>query len=134
MKKKIVYVLALLVFLTLLGCPDDDRLKYYGVWISNNSDQDITSYIACDINCDRVYPDTTISLNCRSVNIKSKAYFKYGFSTRMHTCDTLSVYIFSTDTISKYGWEKVRDDYLILKRFDLSWDDIKRMEWEVSFP
>ena len=33
--------------------------------------------------------------------------------------DTLSIFIFSTDTLNKYSWEEVRRDYKILRRYDL---------------
>ena len=42
-------------------------------------------------------------------------------------CDTLSIFIFHTDTLNKYSWEEVRDGYKILRRYDLGIEDIKQM-------
>lgn len=48
--------------------------------------------------------------------------------------DTLSIFIFHTDTLNKYPWEKIRDEYKILKRYDLSFEDIKRLGYKVPYP
>lgn len=48
--------------------------------------------------------------------------------------DTLVVYILSKDTVDKYSWEKIRSDYNILKRYDLSLDDLKKQNLTVTYP
>lgn len=131
--KKFTYLIILLFPLILLGCPNNSECDDYGIWISNNSNQEIAAYIACDLSHTQVYPDTTISLSFRNVNIHPKTSFKYTFTTCARI-DPLSIYIFSSDTISKYGWEKVRDEYMIIKRFELSWKDIKEAKWMVNYP
>lgn len=41
--------------------------------------------------------------------------------------DTLSIFFISKDTLSKYGYDKVRDSNLIIARYDLSMEEIKRL-------
>ena len=48
--------------------------------------------------------------------------------------DTLSIFFFSGDTLIKYPWEKIRVDYNILDRYDLSLQDLENNNWEVVFP
>ena len=54
----------------------------------------------------------------------------------LHMCSFhLSVFIiFHSDTMEKYTWEEVRDGYEILKRYDLSLDDIKRLDYTIVYP
>jgi hypothetical protein len=48
--------------------------------------------------------------------------------------DTLSVFIFHADTLNKYTWEKVRNDYKILKRYDLSLQNLQLLNYTISYP
>ena len=48
--------------------------------------------------------------------------------------DTLSVFIFHTDTLTEYTWNEVRDKYMILKRYDLSLDDLRRLNFKITYP
>ena len=47
--------------------------------------------------------------------------------------DTLSVYIFHSDSLEYYSWDEIRDKYMILKRYDISLDDWKRMDYEIVY-
>ena len=47
--------------------------------------------------------------------------------------DTLSVYIFHSDSLEYYPWDEIRDKYMILKRYDLSLDDVRRMDYEIVY-
>jgi len=42
--------------------------------------------------------------------------------------DTLSIYIFHADTIANQSWDRIRDEYMVLKRYDLSLEDIKSLD------
>ncbi len=48
--------------------------------------------------------------------------------------DTVSIFILSKDTVNYYSWDKIRSDYNILKRYDLSLDDLKNLSWNVTYP
>jgi len=48
--------------------------------------------------------------------------------------DTLSFFILSPDTILKYGWEDVRKNYRILKRYDLSYSDVESLDFKIYYP
>jgi hypothetical protein len=48
--------------------------------------------------------------------------------------DTLSVFFFHTDTLNKYAWEEIRDRYMILRRYDLSLDDFRKLQNRFGIP
>ncbi|WP_372934900.1 hypothetical protein [Mariniphaga sediminis] len=48
--------------------------------------------------------------------------------------DTLMIYIFDADTIENVDWADVVHYYMVLKRYDLSLDDLKRDDWTISYP
>jgi len=48
--------------------------------------------------------------------------------------DTISVYVFDAELIENIEWEVVARDYLVLKRYDLSWSDLKRLDWRITYP
>lgn len=47
---------------------------------------------------------------------------------------TVSFFFISNDTLNKYGWEVIRQNYLILARKEMNTADLKNNQWTVSFP
>lgn len=56
-----------------------------------------------------------------------QAYFKGGG-------DTTCIFIIERDTLSKYDWKDVRENYRILKRYDLSIKDLTILENSRGIP
>ena len=48
--------------------------------------------------------------------------------------DTLSIYIFSQDTLDRYNWAVVQSDYKVLQRYDISYDDFIKFRGEFYYP
>jgi hypothetical protein len=48
--------------------------------------------------------------------------------------DTLSVYIFDAQVLETTPWDTVKANYLVLKRYDLSLDDLNRLNWIITYP
>ena len=48
--------------------------------------------------------------------------------------DTLSVFIISADTLSKYGYDEVAKNNRLLVRYDLSISNLKRLGWTIPYP
>ena len=102
--------------------------------LTNNANHSINHYI------EGMYPDTLIVKDKPHLMITqsmtSSKDFDWGtWKERFRELknDTLSVFIFHTDTLNKYTWDEVRDGYMILKRYDLSFDDIHRLDF-ISYP
>ena len=47
---------------------------------------------------------------------------------------TVSLYIYNPDTLAKYKWQQIIDDYNILKRYDLILGDLQRLDFKVAYP
>jgi hypothetical protein len=44
------------------------------------------------------------------------------------------VFIFSYDSLSKLPWAKIRDNYIVLKRYDLTLKELDSMNWTINYP
>ena len=107
--------------------------------VINNSNM----VILCELDFD--YPDTSLHEyghgNGRSVEIDpgSKERFSMPGSweseiNHRNSLGISSFFIVSLDTISKYGWETVRQTYNILERRDMTVEDLKNNNWTLNYP
>ena len=144
MKRKLFLIPIFALLATCFySCGDFVLGSRIGFYIVNNADYPIGFYIADGGPYGTYYPDSLPETNdyiiydIRNViqpGIKIRhcpsweAYFKD------QPFDTLSVFIFHTDTLNKYSWEEVRDGYKILKRYDLGKDDLENMHHQLVYP
>lgn len=114
--------------------------KIYSISIENNTSHKIDFYAARN-GMEHVYSDTLINSTpiVRTVVSNSSASIAYSsipWSVEFKKLpkNTLSIYIFEADTISKYPWQVIRDDYKILKRYDLSIKDLEMLDYKIPYP
>ena len=137
MKRKLLIIVVIPFIISSCRIPWD-----YSFSLSNNSGHDI----GWDLGFD--YPDVSLPDNDDTVNksgqwdlFRTHTLFS---TTTMHPSeaaiihdlnpnDTVSVFIFHTDTLMKYPWEDVKKGYKVLVRYDLSWEDINRMKREEPY-
>ena len=111
----------------------------------NNTDYTLHFYIADSPEIEFLYPDTIIAVNEvkfgePSASIRSGSYVNVGGFGKVEEIfkylpkDTLSVYFFHPDTLAKYPWETIRKEYNILKRSDLSIEDMQLLDYEIAYP
>jgi hypothetical protein len=131
-----VYII--FIFLLLFSCewPYMDRID--PLYIKNQSNCTISIYPARR-GIDFVYPDTSITLKYKPYPLGSFLSTNFASADWKEEIeflpkDTLSIFIFSTDTLNKYSWEEVRRDYKILKRYELSYEDCKLLKFRVPYP
>jgi len=48
--------------------------------------------------------------------------------------DTMMIYVFNAKVLEGNTWETVKANYLVLKRYDLSLEDLQRMNWTITYP
>lgn len=114
---------------------------HYPIYITNNSDHSI-GYLLCLGGNTCCYPDTILPRTNFSVFNNIMSGRKQSISLEFEwekvilelPKDTLSVFIFHTDILNKYDWEEVRDNYMILRRYDLSLEDLKLLKRSIPFP
>jgi hypothetical protein len=114
---------------------------FIGFSMKNNSNSDICFYVSSG---SYVYPDTTISFDREKVGYTTKPnttntswsipIYSYEIWISGFPKDTVSIYIFSQDTVNIYEWEIIQQDYKILQRYDLSLEDINNLKNENDIP
>ncbi len=105
-------------------------------WVENQS-----SHLIMTLRSQR-YPDTAIpdeQNKLGGIPKGEKAPYDYNIKNWSELFDqlprdTLSVFIFHADTIAKYTWQEIRSGYKILKRYDLSQEDLKNMNYTIIYP
>ena len=53
---------------------------------------------------------------------------------RNSTPDTLKFYVLDAYVVENTPWDIVARDYLVLKRYDLSLEDLQKLNWRVTYP
>ena len=107
----------------------DDRLKFV-----NNTNKSLLIYsdffLLKDtlINCNNCYTGIIENSYCKlknttGIGIHGKLLDDY---LANNPNQIFRVFVFESDTIKKYGWEKAQKDYLILKRYDVNFVYIKK--------
>jgi len=57
-----------------------------------------------------------------------KSTFEY------HKIDTLMIYIFDEEVLKNNTWGNVIRYYLVLQRYDLSLQDLEKLNWKIYYP
>lgn len=152
MRKKINIILLSAVLLLLnVSCTIDTDDRHYHIRFKNNANYIIR------VTYDESYPDTASLSKYLNFNLNfsdcavfpdsnsgdaiwSWTFFEKEFSKTVFAngdtvgYDTLMVFVFNEDTLNRYGLEYARKNYLVQQRYDLSLDDVKRLNWQLFFP
>jgi len=143
MKATLTFV-GLFSLLLITICSQCERTamdKSYEINLVNKSGHNIGYYFATGGKYGTYYPDSLPESNEYIVYDISKV-LRPGYESHLSwekffqelPKDTLSVFIFHTDTLYKNSWEKVRDGYKILKRYNLSLEDLKQSNFTITYP
>ena len=127
-----------LLILTFTSC----RKDYYDTRLDfvNNSDSPI--YVSvCDFYKDTAY----VFVNYYPGNAPDK-YKIQPYETKSsikpigtwervyEEQDTLAFYVFDAEVLETTPWDTVKANYMILKRYDLSLQDLESMNWTITYP
>jgi hypothetical protein len=90
-----------------------------------------------------IYPDTSLPANkpiFSTIAPNTVGYVIYS-STKIETLfekdlpkDTLSVYLFNADNVDASGWNVIQSQYKVLKRYDLSLQDLQTANFLITYP
>lgn len=136
--KLCIFITTLLLFSN--KCESDDCHKT--ITFINNSDTDV--YIHGSGN----YPDTIGFYREFPNPIDSKMYkvpanstntsalwesscLEYWYSSKK---EVMMVYVFDKHVLEITPWETIGKEHLVLKRYNLSLDDLYRMNWVINYP
>ena len=140
MKKPVFFVMAVAVIwlFNANGCflPDN-----YPIRIHNNTKHDISVFLSYG---NPLFPDTLLPDRYYDTwgLHPTKPGIPIGYSTgipykryiQSYGSDTIIIFIFHTDTLLKYTWDEVREGYMILKRYDVSWQEMERLHGHIKYP
>lgn len=131
--KKNLFIITVLIFLTIIhtACPDDDDDF---IRLLNKSERNVVAYIGGDDQGEPAYPDTLLPSKNLTREVSKTTANQYYFKKNIKS-SKVCVFFLDNDTISKYGWDKVRDNYMILKRYDVNEEYLRRSEinWIITY-
>ena len=134
-------LISILLITVCSQCEKSVMDKSYEINLVNKAGYNIGYYFALGGQYGTFYPDSLPRTNDYIVYDISKvlrpgeeSHLSWESVFQELPKDTLSVFIFHTDTLNKYSWDEIRNGYKILKRYNLSYDDLKRMNWTITYP
>ena len=136
MKKVLKFSACLLVLLSIVpSCKDFPPDRVYSFWIENKSD-DLIYFLVSYSYPDTIIPDSYDKIKGVSVGSETPYDSDDPWEEVFEELpsDTLSIFIFDGDSIEESNWQEIREGYKILKRFDISYDDLKQNKWIVTYP
>jgi len=140
--KKMIKILIIVLLATSFSKCDRFRASHYPIYLINNAEHSIGFYFALGGRYGTRYPDTLLPKTNQYIvrEVKPGRTFFFYSGTRWEDIFSkkpegiMSAFIFHTDTLNRYTWEEVRDGYMILKRYDLSLDDLQRLNFHIYYP
>ena len=112
-------------------------MDYYNpLYLTNNSRQDLRFAFSDDndtiLPIEKIRGVTIKALSTDGIaggGAKWESVYKVN-----HPSGIMSLFILSCDTLAKYPWEQVREDYNILVRYDLRLQDLYKLDFKVVYP
>lgn len=104
----------------------------YSIKVQNDGNDTLLFYESYN------YPDTSIVQNKPILTRVYPHDYSYIDSKKewkeVLPKDTIVVFILSKDTVDQYSWDEIRNDYKILKRYDLSIQYLENNQWTIKYP
>jgi hypothetical protein len=132
------------ILILLFGCkqpPLVDRI--YTITATTSSNDSLVCFIEYDANAIH-YPDTNLPLlkPFKRLVRKDKPYYldrqddngKWEEYIASLPADTLSVFFLDAKVFTDSSWQTIRDKYLVLKRYDLSAEQLKSLNYTINYP
>lgn len=131
MKKTVICLLSVSLMFILTSCPDaaDTSVSMY---LKNNLEDEDLLFVF-NMGYDSFCPDTLLPIEKYGDLVKrGKTELVY---SDMPDCSIFYVLILSMDTVNKYSWEQIREDYNILKRYDIEGKrGLKNIDYTITYP
>jgi hypothetical protein len=134
--KKALTLLLIVFICSTTSCEKNQFVeRVSSFWVKNNSSGNIS------ISYSLLYPDTAIAhiprykvtrvSSSEQVPIDSKKDWEKVINEDIPG-RKLQVFVF--EIVDDNNWDSVKTNYLVKKRFDLSVDDLKAINWTIAYP
>lgn len=60
--------------------------------------------------------------------------YELAFGSSIIPSDTLMIYVFDAKVLETTPWDTVVSNYMVLKRYDLSLQDLRNKNWTITYP
>ena len=123
------------------GCPNGEDPIDSSIVITNQSDETIVYSveinlpeennvrdISYQLSSDNIEEISLAPLESDTLNESFEKILSEDFPDRI-----LMVYLFSRDTIEQVAWERIENENIILRRFDLTLEDIYSPNWIIVY-
>jgi hypothetical protein len=97
----------------------------YVSWTRDNSDTSLNQITNPTYN-PQIEKVAAHSIQKDYYSAPSKAIFKH--------IDTLTVFVFDAQVVESTPWDTVKARDLVLKRYNLSLDDLNKLQWLLTYP
>ena len=135
----VIFTITVWMVLLASSCNKEDENCHKRINIINNSDSDIYYYLSFR------YPDTiTLDPNPTSDPYTFRIEHNSEKESSLRRCfegainanpeGIIMYFIYDASTLETVPWDTVVKNYLILKRYDLSLEDLQGMDWTITYP
>ena len=134
-------ITSIILVFTLSNSCDKLMEKWHGIKIQNNTDKVIFVSAGSERYGLFSYPDTVLTTSRPSLlsvspthynNLRSSIKWKEIIENLPEK--KLSIYFFNSDTINQYSWQEIKLGNKIMKRFDVTIEDLERLNYSITYP
>lgn len=129
----------MIILLVVFGCPDKEEFTPdITLVIRNNSNDSIVEYREYAELTDTIFQEFSPFTSDQSIELGSippQEEIEIPEETeRLSRFGAIHIYIFDKDTLKTVSWDQIRDDYNVLRRYDLTLEDLEAMNWIIEYP
>jgi len=134
--KYLTFFLVGIIFVSNTCSNKNDKDCHTSITIFNNSDKAIYFHIS------PAYSDTLIlDFNPTEANkdfkiekfSSKKDIFRSCIEGKFYNSSEIRYFIYDAQILDSTPWDTIVNNYMILKRFDLSLEDLQKMNWTISY-
>ena len=116
-------------------------ISEYGIWMNNLSNNEVVvwgTYVQTNGTklpnerpvCDQVDRTADMSFYYSDVIMKQGKDWRKDLSAT----DTIRIFVFDKEIFEKTHWSVIRDQYLILQRYDFTKAELATLGWHIAYP
>ncbi|MBN2610728.1 MAG: hypothetical protein JXB00_04150 [Bacteroidales bacterium] len=142
MKKSYLFITSILIIIIANACPDnDDPGPDATLKIINNTFDSLLFYFVFRSENDTSIPLTNVfpDENAMELNLilpDSIKEEKGAFIAVLEQAEdkVLMLFLFNKSTVEEVPWSTIREEYLVLRRYDLTKEELVAMDWTITYP